>query len=275
MRLRGQDTDRLMAGGIAIAIAIALAVVLAFVARGVNRPPVIAKVEPQPAVIARDGSTTVRVAAEDPDADKLKYEYKADFGKIEALAGQPGQARYAPAPDGPKAVRVDVTVTDARGLTSKASTLITVEGDPAPAPTEEPTPQPTDEPAPMALITPLPTKTPKPTRTPPPPPTSAPVVAAGVATPAPQRVNRPPVLQEGSTISELGANPIVLVATGHEPDGEPITFSWDPGPCLEIQNPTQFEAEVKLIGECSYAVATLTWTDPQGASAQAQWTINR
>jgi hypothetical protein len=270
MRLRGQDTDRLLAGGIAMVVAVGLGVVLWLVGRGVNRPPVIARVEAQPAVVARGATATLRVTAEDPDADPLDYQYQADFGKVVASPGQPQVAQYSPAAESPIAVRVNVTVTDARGLASTASTLVTIEGGPSPAPTDEPTPEPTEA-GPVPVITPLPTRTPKPTRTP--PPTAAPVIAA--ATAATARVNRPPVLQEGSTISELGANPIVLVATGHEPDGDPVTFSWDFGPCLDGQNPTQFEAEVKLIGECSYAVATLTWTDPQGATAQAQWTINR
>jgi hypothetical protein len=263
--------ERLLTGAVAIGAAVALAIVLALVGRSVNRPPVVAAIEAKPAVVARDGTALLHVRAEDPDADALQYEFKAESGTVVAEAGRPHDAKYSPAAKGPVADRVSVTVTDARGLATTASTGITIEGLPAePTPTPEPTLPPTPAPTvatpkPLAMPRAIPTALPRtPTR---PPTTPAPVV--------PQRVNRPPILHEGTTISELGENPIVLVATGSEPDGEPVTFSWDFGPCLQGQNPSQFEAEVKLIGECSYAVASLTWTDPQGASATAQWTLNR
>jgi hypothetical protein len=269
MRLRGQDRHRLLTGAAAIAVAVALAIVLFLVARSVNRPPVIVRVDTQPATVTRDGAASIKVRAEDPDADRLAYEYKADYGRVVAEAGRPYEARYAPSAEGPIHDLVTVTVTDARGLASTVSTLITIEGPPpTPEPTEEPTPEPTEMPA--ATWTPFPTKTPKPTRTP-----LTPKPVTPTPTPGAPRENHPPVLQEGSTISELGTNPIVLVATGHEPDGEPVTFSWDPGPCLQLNNPTQFEAEVKLIGQCTYAVAILTWTDPHGETASCQWTIHR
>jgi hypothetical protein len=251
-----------------LAIAGTLAVALAVVARSVNRPPVFNSVEAGPQPVARGGSATVSVNVQDPDGEPFKLDYKVDVGTIVPAADHPHRARYtAPAEASPLAAHVTVTATDERAMHTTTTIAIAVEGVPA---TPAPTPEPTLAPIGAATVAPRPTATPKPTRSPPPPtapppPTSAP----------PQRQNRPPILQEGTSISELGENPIVLVATGNEPDGEPITFSWDFGPCLESKNVTQFEAEVKLIGECSYAVATLTWSDPQGATATAQWQINR
>jgi Bacterial Ig domain len=275
VRLRGQDAGRVLAGGIAIGLAIALAVVLELVANGANRPPVIAKVEAQPAVVARGATATLRVHAEDPDADPLQYEFKAELGKVVVSPGRPQEAQYSPAAEGSTVDRVSVTVRDARGLATTTAILMTIEGGMTPEPTEERTPEPTEAP-PTAVVTPLPTGTRLPTRTPAPASTPIPTTALPVAdaTAAPG-VNRPPILHGGTTINQLGENPVRLVVTGNEPDGEPVTFSWDFGECLHGQNLTQFEAEVYLVKECNYAVVTLTWTDPEGASAQTQWNINR
>jgi hypothetical protein len=264
---RFPDFDRFLTGLVALSIAAALAAALAFVSHSVNRPPVITSATAQPQPVPRGGASLVDVTAHDPDGDALVFEFKADTGALAPEAGRPMQARYSPAETGPIADRVTITVSDARGMHTTTTIAISIEGGPAAPP---PTPEPTLAPVASFTQPPPPTATPKPTRAAPPPtaippPTSAPT----------ERPNRPPVLQEGTTIGELGDNPIVLVATGNEPDGEPITFSWDFGPCLESKNVTQFEAEVKLIGECSYAVPTLTWSDPQGATATAQWQIHR
>lgn len=246
----------------------ALAVVLALVNRSVNRPPAIVKVEVQPELLKRADTALVKVDAHDPDGDTLRFDYKAGTGRIVPDAANPHNARYRPAEQGGIADNITVTATDARGLVSTASVAVTIEAAPTPLPTA--TPEATEPPPPD-----LPPMTPPPapvrTRPPTPPPTAAPTKAPTAPPPA----NRPPVLAEGNTIMELGANPIVLVASGSEPDNEPVTFNWDFGPCLESKNVSQFEAEVKLIGQCSYAVAILTWTDPHGETATCQWTLHR
>ena len=266
---RGSILERLSTGIVAIGAAVALAVVLVFIGRSVNRPPVIVKVDAAPQPVKRDGSATVSVSAHDPDGDALRFSYAAEQGKIAADAAAPHTAKYSPAAQGSIADSVTVTATDARGMTTRASLALTLEAPATPPPT--PAPEATDVPTPPPPmpVTPPPTpaRTPPRTAPPAPPPTRAPTAAP--------KANQPPVLQEGSNITELGANPIVLVASGNEPDNEPVTYSWDPGPCVEMKNQSQFEAEVKLVGECTYAVVTLTWTDPHGASASCQWTLNK
>jgi Big-like domain-containing protein len=266
---RALDLGRLATGLLAIAAAAVMAVVLLLVGRGVNRPPVIVKVDAVPQPVKRNGVSFVSVNAHDPDGDKLRYEYAADTGKISPEPGRPDTAKYSPATQGPIADKVTVIATDARGLVTRASVGLTIEAAATPSPT--PATEPTAEPAtpPPTPVTPPPTPV-RTVRTPPPtpPPTRAP-------TPAAAKVNQPPVLQEGSNITDLKNNPIVLVASGSEPENEPVTYNWEPGPCVELKNQSQFEAEAKLIGECSYAVVTLTWTDPHGASASCQWTLNK
>jgi hypothetical protein len=193
-------------GAIAIGVAVALAVVLERVASGVDRPPVIAR--------------------------------------IDAQAG-------------------DITAT--------TSVRMTIVARATPAPTEARTSEATGVP-PTEVVVASPISMPRPASTPAPAASAASPVAVTTAAPD---ANHAPILQEGTTIHGLGADPIRLIASGSEPDGEPVTFAWDFGDCLRGQNPTQFEAEVSLVRECDYAVATLTWTDPEGASARAQWTINR
>jgi hypothetical protein len=265
----GPGQQRLLMGAGAIVVAVAFGVGLYFLKGSVNRPPVVEKVEAQPAQVKRGESATLTVTAYDPDADALTFTYKADTGKVTADAKDGRRASYRPAERGPIADPVTVTVTDARGLISTASVSLTIEGDPAPeataAPTEEPTAAPESD---VEVPPPTPARTAPPTRPPTAPPTPPP------ATPMPPP-NRAPILQEGSDIPNLGKDPIVLVASGSEPDNEPITFNWDFGACLASKNVSQFEAEVRLIGECTYGVATLTWTDPHGASATCQWTIHR
>jgi hypothetical protein len=244
--------------------------VLVFVAGSVNRPPAIVKVEVQPEMLKRADTATLKVNAHDPDGDALKFEWKAGTGKVTPDAANPHQARYQPAERSGIADNITVTATDARGLASSSSVAVTIE---APPPSPTPTPEPEVADLPPAPITPppaTPVQTGPMRRT---PPTAVPTLPPTASPPPPP--NRPPVLAEGNTITELGKNPIVLVASGSEPDNEPVTFNWDFGPCLESKNVSQFEAEVKLIGQCSYAVAILTWTDPHGETASCQWTIHR
>jgi hypothetical protein len=271
VKLRGQDTARLSAALVALGISALLAVGLAFVSSTVNRPPVIESVEAQPAVLARDGSGTLRVKASDPDGDALRFEYAAETGRVTPDKDRPQEARYLPAADGPLADRVTVTVRDGRGLASSRSALFTLDA-PAPTPTEG-AETATPAPAPIALITPLPTRAPPraaPRRTrapvaetPEPPPAAAP------------RENHPPVLDGGYSTAGIGKSTITLMATGHDPDNESVTYEWEAGGCFEIVRQSQTEADVKFIDECKMGTVTLTWSDPQGASASTRWILRR
>jgi len=252
-----------------LAAAVALAVVLFFVGGSVNRPPAIEKVEVQSGTLKRTDTMTIKVNASDPDGDGLRFEWKAGTGKVTPDAAHPNQAQYKPAERSGIADSITVTATDARGLASTTSIAVTLE---APPPLATPEPEATETPFAPAPAPPM-MPPPLPMRTRPAAPTAVPTQPP--TPPPPPPPNRPPILAEGNTITELGRNPIVLVASGSEPDNEPVTFNWDFGPCLESKNVSQFEAEVKLIGQCSYAVAILTWTDPHGETANCQWTIHR
>jgi hypothetical protein len=91
------------------------------------------------------------------------------------------------------------------------------------------------------------------------------------ATPPP---NHAPVLDKGTTIEGLGIKSVVLAANGYDPDGDPIEYEWDTKGCFEVLSQTQSSAEVKF-GYCTWGVVRLTWKDPQGLTAYAEWTISK
>jgi hypothetical protein len=271
VNLRGQDTARLWAAVVALGVSIALAAGLAVLSSSVNRPPVIESLEAQPALVARDGSATLLARASDPDGDALEFHYEADRGRVVADPRRPSEARYVPPPDGPIADRVTVTVRDPRGFTSTRSVAVTLESVAAVSEPETTAPPSigSGEPA-VAVWTPIPSRArpqprPRPTRAPSTPEPATP----------PPKVNQPPVLDGGYATAGIGASPITLIATGHDPEDDAITYEWDTGGCFELLHETQTEAEVKFIDECKMGTVNLVWTDAHGARASTRWTLRR
>src|SRR5262245_17063991 len=121
------DSTRVWPSLAALAAALTLAVVLAYVSKSVSHPPVISSWEAQPAHVARDASAVLRVAAADPDGGALRYEYKAERGRVAVEPAPSNAVRYTPPADGGASDRVTVTVTDAEGLTATATTSITTD----------------------------------------------------------------------------------------------------------------------------------------------------
>ena len=327
------DSSRVWPALAALAAVVALAGLLAYVSTAVNRPPVILTWEAQPVHVARNASATLRVAAADPDGGTLRYEFRADRGRVAGDAALPTAARYTPPADGGSFDRVTVTVTDPHGLSVTATTSVTIEAaaraasageaPPVPEPTAGASLEPADvppAPVPPAVAPPAvagaasasardvaertaPTRdrpeASSPASMPPVaaaaslPPAPAPAPSVGAAAPpaasAPRAgdarespsepadapsTNHPPVLDKGSKIEGLGARSVLLVANGYDPDGDPIEFEWDTKGCFEVISQSQSQAEVKF-GYCTWGVIRLTWKDPHGASAHADWTISK
>ena len=252
----------------AMAATAGLALVLALVSRGVNRPPTIASLEVEPAVVPPGGSAAVRVTAQDPDDDALRFEYKAESGDIVADAARPGMARYTAPKAARMADRVTVIVHDGRGLQARREGMVTIAAVEA-----------TAAPTPAAALTP-------PSLSPTPPPTPDPEATQpsmrlrkGPPIPPPEtptpHVNRPPVLEPGYPIRGVGHGTTRVMATGHDPDDDPLTHEWDGSGCFEIVHQSATEAEVKFAEGCTGGSMRLTWTDPHGASATAEWPIRK
>jgi hypothetical protein len=260
---------------LALGAALVLALVLAYVSTSVSRPPVIVTWQAQPAHVARGGSAVLRVAAADPDGGRLQYAYAAERGRIAADVNDPTTARYT-APLKGETDAVTVTVTDARGLTATASTPLTIDAiDAPPAPVEvasplEPTPLvPAAAPGPRS---PLPAIAPTQ-----PPPTPLRVVERREPTPVPPTPSGPnhaPVLEKGTTIEGIGTGSVVLVANGYDPDGDSLEYEWDTKGCFDVLRQNLESAEVKF-GYCTWGVVRLTWKDPGGLTATAEWTISK
>jgi hypothetical protein len=269
------DSARVWAPFVAFGMAAALAAVLAFVARTINRPPVIVTWDAQPAHVARDAASVLRVGATDPDGDALRYEYQAERGVVVADAARPDVARYTPRGEGAGPDRVTVRVTDTRGQSATATTAITIEVAVPPAasietPIEAPPVEAPPPPVVVATATSSPSPVPEPPVAAPSRPPSRPVRAAPpVEARAP---NHAPVLEGGSTIKGLGTKSVLLVATGYDPDGDAIEYEWDTKGCFDIISQSQTMAEVKL-GYCGDGIVRLTWKDPHGLLASTEWTI--
>jgi len=135
LRQLGKDAERLGPALVAVASAIALGGVLLAVHRGVNRPPAISAIEVKPGHVARGATAIVYVTADDPDGDALTYAYSADSGRM-TITARIGAAQYAPGEAADD--RVTVTVTDARGLATHVTTVVTIGEAPTPAPTAPP-----------------------------------------------------------------------------------------------------------------------------------------
>jgi hypothetical protein len=266
-----RDFGSLWAPGAAIAVTFALAAVLLYVSRSVNRPPAITKVDVQPAIVAAGGTATLRVTAEDPDGDALRFEYTAGTGRITTEPSRPNEARYSPSESSSITDRVTITVTDAHGLSSSAQSAVGIEAaaaaPAAAAPEVEPTP---------AAVADIAAVLPAETKAPPPMSTAVPTAVHAPQTPAPTpQENRPPVLDGGYRAERVGRNPIRLVATGHDPDNDPIEHDWDMSGCFEIVSQTAHEAEIKFADGCTGGNVTLTWKDPHGLYASTTWTISQ
>lgn len=87
--------------------------------------------------------------------------------------------------------------------------------------------------------------------------------------------NRPPVLERGYPIQGVANTSVRVLATGHDPDGDEVTHEWDGSGCFEILHQSATEAEVKFAEGCTGGSMRLTWTDPHGASASAEWPIRK
>jgi hypothetical protein len=220
-----------------------MSALLTIVSHGVDRPPVILKLDVQPPRVPRDSTAILTVSATDPDGTALVYEYKAESGNLVADAKQPDKAHYLPAARGSIADRITVTVKDASGLLSTGSQVVTIEGAVAPA-------------EPGSAI-------------------PGGNVLAGAE--VPKVGNRPPILNGGGRFYDIGENDMAIEATGMDPDGDVVTFKWDFGNCLLSENVEVYRAEVRLKPEptCKQGTAILTWTDTHSASASAEWTISR
>lgn len=264
-----KDAASLWPAGVALAVTVALAVLLVFLSRSVNRPPVIVEIEVQPPTVAAGASASVRVTAEDPDGDSMRFEYKAETGQIAANSTHTSVARYSPAANGPIADRITVTVTDARGLSSSMQSAIAIQAG-QPAATLPPTPAEASSP-PIPPAPPAETTTPSPA-----PPSPVKAIPARTLPPAPTpKQNRPPVLDGGFTVNGIGNSTVRLMATGHDPDDDPITYEWELGGCFEIVTQTQHEAEVKFAEGCTGGDVELRWTDSHEASATTKWSIRQ
>jgi hypothetical protein len=268
-----RESVRLWAAVAAIGAAGVLAAGLHFLSSAVNRPPVVTHLAAEPAAVSRQGSSTLRVSASDPDGDALQFAFAAQSGRLIVDPRRPAEARYEPAASGSSQDHVTVTVTDARGLSTSSTVAVAVEGEVAPpAPTEKPaaevaviaSSEPSPTAAPPAAAHPVATP---PLVTRPPAPTTA---AAAAAHP-----NNPPVLDPGYRVDGLGDRSITLSASGSDPDGDPITFEWDTQGCFVITHRTQTEADVKLVPDCKEGTVRLIWTDSHGASTDTEWPITR
>ncbi len=254
MRL-AKKLERLGPGVFALVVALMVWVALAVVSHGVDRPPVISTIEVRPPSVARDATATVHVTATDPDGSRLRYEYKADFGTIDADRAHPENALYKPGAKGPIAARIEVKVTDARELSTTRAQIVTIEGSAEAAPpTPEPAPDKATEEGEDSF------------RSPPLPPSPGPEAP---------KDNLPPILKGGGRFYEIGSSKVVLEATGMDPNGDRISFSWNFGDCLTSQDVEVYKAQVQLRDGCARGLATLTWIDVHGAQASAEWRIQR
>jgi hypothetical protein len=270
------DSAPLRAPLAALGLAAALAVALAFMARAVNRPPVILRWEAEPSHVARHGGATLRVVATDADGQPLRYAFAAERGRLSSDPSRPDTARYVPPVDGGTVDRLTVTVMDTRGATATATTSVTTDAVAVSSPMATPTPA--SMPAVAFIPTPTARARPLPTREAavlvPSPIAAAPAPGATPTSMAPAGRNHAPVLDKGATLEGVGTRSVLLVANGYEPDGDPVEYEWDAKGCFEILNQSQTTAEVKF-GYCTWGVIRLTWKDPQGLSAFAEWTLSK
>lgn len=252
-----RDFEPFIPGAVAVGIAVLIGATIGVVSHGVNRPPVITRIRVDPPAVAPGKAATVHVEAQDPDGERLAYSFAAESGRVQVADASRPEARYMPAERSTIVDRITVTVTDTHGYKATGSQIVTIEGavtGAAGGASAGPAPEP------QASLAP-----------PPPGDASSVPNAAG---------NRPPVLNGGRAFYDAGDKPVRLEATGSDPDGDRISFSWDfghenGGPCLLSSNVEVYHAEVRLRPGCDKGTATLKWTDEHGAAATAQWDIQR
>jgi hypothetical protein len=253
---------------LALLAALALGVALIVAARSVNRPPVVDDVRIEPRSIRPGQTASVFVRAHDPDGEAVSYRFVAEAGRVEVSdPKRPYEARYTPSATGGSSDRIQVVVTDARGVASQYTTVFVVARDAAPAVA---TPNMSEDATP-------PPGPPPPISTPPPLTTIARVAPAATPPPAPLRVapNRAPTLEGGQLIAEAADSTVGLEARGGDPDGDLVIPSWDFGGCLDSESSDTSHADVRLKEGCDTGTAILTWTDARGESTSTLWTITR
>ena len=259
-----EHLERLWPAALALVVVAVLAVGLHVVGRGLNRPPSIGGIEIEPKAVPAGGAARVRVTAEDPDGDRLSFAFRAEHGRVDPAGPSPArEAQYQAADRGPIGDRLTVTVTDARGLASTASVAMTIGEAPAPA-----TPAPT----PVSEVSPPPVGPPP---TLPPAALTLPPAATATPRPSPRPFNRAPVLVGGGNYFGVEAGAVGLAASGHDPDGDPVTHRWEFGSCVVVEMQTKDTADVKLGPGCESANVSLVWTDSHGAETRVEWNLLR
>jgi Bacterial Ig domain len=103
-------------------------VLVAIVSYGVDRPPVINKIQVDPPRVALGSFAAVKIQAEDPDGGRLTYECVAESGRCQVADARKPEARYSPGTGGSGVDRITVTVTDPHGLVSTGSQFVIIEG---------------------------------------------------------------------------------------------------------------------------------------------------
>lgn len=232
----------------------------------VNRPPTIVRIDLVGYNVAGYGtSLPIRVEVSDPDGDPVTCRYAPDAGRVLIDGATSGCIGTYVAPSSGLSDRVGVTATDSKGAATSSSATLALGPESidaaVPPPASNPTPAP---PNPQPTQAPNPNATPNPNPTPNPEPTATPAPAPGA--------NRAPTVT--ATASAPGCHPrpsvpcsVPTQAVASDPDGDPITFSWQG--CA---------SGVAAMSTCAVSslgakTATVTVTDSKGASASASVNI--
>lgn len=97
-----------------------------------NNGPTIASLTASPATLDKEGESTLRVSASDPDGDMLSYRWAID--KPSWSINENGATAKLTAPNKPASqVTAEVTVTDADGKSAKASVVVSTRANRAPS----------------------------------------------------------------------------------------------------------------------------------------------
>lgn len=215
-----------------------------------NAPPIITSVIASPPSILISETSTLSARVTDPDGDSVTCAWSLETGGELTPGGTTCTAVLRPTQVG--TLRVRVQARDSRGASSAARTVEVAVGlttRPIP-PRPEPDPGPGPKPTPNPNPNPSPSPTPDPTPIPPP------------------TTNRPPVVSISADPPSCTAPCAVKVkATASDPDGDPLTLTF--GGCASgTAQGTYAESECQILSFAE-VVASVTATDPSGASAQA------
>jgi Bacterial Ig domain len=223
----------------------------------VNRPPTIVRIDLVGYNVAGYGtSLPLRVEVSDPDGDPVTCRYAPDAGRVVIDGATSGCVGTYVAPSSGLSDRVGVTATDSKGAATNSSATLALGPDSIQVATAPPASNPT--PAPPNPQPPNPNPTPNPN--PNPTPTATPTPAPGA--------NRAPTVTATSATPGCHPRPsapcsVATQAVASDPDGDPITFSWQG--CATGTAATSTCA-ISSLGAKS---ATVTVTDSKGASATA------